>query len=336
MKKKILVLVIPVTLLFFGCLPANNMQEPTLTSPAPTFTLTKKPTQIIVTETSTPAPTPTNFPSMSNETRKDVLMSLVQNNGGCQLPCILGITPGISDSSAMNAFMNYFQANSYTSNDQINNVNVDTFRYDDWSGTNLYFFENRVNVWISVEAKIIDKQVRRLVLFGQGMQMIDGGAKKLYGDPYYDKLMAKFSLSNILEEYGQPDQILIRPFPNDEGHPSPPAQYTFDFVLFYPKQGFVAEYVSIRAEEENSFVGCPTKSYFTHISSWNPEKSISITEAIEYFSNLDGISEDNISEYKQIQDVTSLGLTDFYNMFRTPNSNGCVKTSKELWAGATQ
>ena len=145
-----------------------------------------------------------------------------------------------------------------------------------------------------------------------------------------------FSLSNVLEEYGQPDQIIIRPFPDYEGHPSPPAQYTFDFVLFYPKQGFVAEYVSVRATEGNSFVGCPTKSYITHISSWNPEKSVSITEAIQYFSNLDGVSKGNISEYKQLQDVTSLSLADFYDVFRISNSNNCVKTPKELWVDTTQ
>jgi hypothetical protein len=306
MKKKNLFLAFLVVSLFSGCLSADN------------------------------TPSPTNLPPVSTENRKAVLTSFVQENGSCQLPCILGLTPGISDSAAVTAFMGYFQTNSSGSDDQTNNVNIDTFTHEDWKGTNFYFFENKVNVWISVEAKINQDRVERLVLLGQAMQMFDGGAKKLFGDPYYDELLVNFSLSNVLEEYGQPEQIIIRPFPDDEGYPSPPAQYTFDFVLFYPKKGFVAEYVAVRAAEGSDFVGCPNKSYIAQISSWNPERSVSITEAVQYFSNLDGISEGNISEYKQLQDVTSLSLTDFYNVFRMSNSSDCVKTRKELWTDVPQ
>jgi hypothetical protein len=144
---------------------------------------------------------------------------------------------------------------------------------------------------------------------------------------------SKISLSDsLLETYGQPEQIIIRPFPDDQGYPSPPAQYTFDFVLFYPEQGFVAEYVSVRDTKGKDFIGCPTKSYRTQLSTWNPYEAGSIKEAIKYFTNLDGISTENIGEYKQLQDVTSLSITDFYNMFRIPNSSDCVETPKELWA----
>lgn len=336
MKKKIIAPVILLSLVLVGCLSANVEQEHTLTSPAPTLTFTEQPIQNIVTETTIPAPAHTNLPPMSEETRKDVLTKLVQGNGGCQLPCILGLDPGKSDSTAVTAFMSYFQTNSHKSDDQRNNVTIDTFMYDDWSGTNLNFFEAGVNVWVRPMAKITGEQVERVVLFGQGMQMFDGGAKKLFGDPYYDELLVNYSLSTILEEYGQPDKLIIRPFPDDEGYPSPPAQYTFDFVLFYPKQGFVAEYVSVRAEEGNNFVGCPTKSYITQISSWNPEEAISIAEAIQYFNNLDGILEVNISEYRQLEDVTSLSLTDFYNLFRVSNSSECVNTPKDVWVNPNQ
>jgi hypothetical protein len=98
----------------------------------------------------------------------------------------------------------------------------------------------------------------------------------------------------------------------------------------------VVEYVTIRAEEGSDFVGCPTKSYITDISSWDPDKSLPISEAIKYFSSLDGISASNIGEYQQLQDVTTLSLTDFYNMFRMSNSSACVKSSKEMWASANK
>jgi hypothetical protein len=306
MKKKILVLAFLFVWLFSGCLSADNSSAPT------------------------------NLPPVSTETRKDVLTSFVQENGGCQLPCILGLTPGISDQLVVNTFVRYFQINSREAEGQMNDISIDAFENKDWSGAYLRFFENKVNVSVSLALQISDGNVERVLFSGQGMELMDVGAKKLYGDPYYDDLLKSFSLSTILEVYGQPNQIIIRPFPDDIGHPSPPAQYTFDFVLFYPKQGFVAEYISVRAEEGNHFVGCPSKSYSTHFSSWNPDESISIREAIKYFSNLDGISEVSFGEYKQLQDVTSLSTTDFYKMFRISDSSECVQTPKEFWPSAIQ
>lgn len=193
------------------------------------------------------APTPTNLPSVSPETRKDVLTSFVQENGGCQLPCILGLTPGISNQLEANSFVRYFQINSREAEDQMNNISIDAFVDKDWLGASLRFFENKVNVSVSLASQITEGKVERVMFFGQAMQLMDVGAKKLFGDLYYDELLQSFSLSTILEAYGQPDQIIIRPFPDDLGHPSPPAQYTFSFVLFYPKQGFTVEYISVRA-----------------------------------------------------------------------------------------
>jgi hypothetical protein len=308
MKTKIVVLAFLFGCLFSGCSSAGNSS----------------------------APTPTNLPSLSTETRKDVLTSFVRENGGCQLPCILGLTPGISTQPEVSTFMSYFQINSHEAESQLNDLSIDTFADKDWSGAYLSFFENRINVSVSLASQITEGKVERVLLFGQAMQLMDVGAKKLYGDPYYDDLLKSFSLSTILEVYGQPDQVIIRPFPDDLGHPSPPAQYTFGFVLFYPKQGFVVEYISVREEEENNFVGCPTKSYITQISSWDTNESLSISEAIKYFSNLDGISAGNISEYKQLQDATPLSLADFYNIFRRSNSTECINTSKALWVGANQ
>jgi hypothetical protein len=98
----------------------------------------------------------------------------------------------------------------------------------------------------------------------------------------------------------------------------------------------VVEYISAREEQENNFTGCPTKSYITQISSWNPDEIISIGESVKYFSNLDGISKINISEYKKVQDVTPLSITDFYNTFKTSSSNKCVQTPKKLWISAIE
>ena len=68
MKKKIVVPVILLSMLFVGCGSVNDIQEPTNTRSVVGVTLTEKPIQNTVTATSIPAPVPTSFPSMSAET----------------------------------------------------------------------------------------------------------------------------------------------------------------------------------------------------------------------------------------------------------------------------
>lgn len=321
MKKKFLFVAIVLIWLFSACLPANSEQ----------MNPVRPSTPVDASKTPIPVATFTSVPSTPTEINKDVL-SFVKENGGCKLPCIFGLTPGASSSSTVNALIRNLQINSTLSAEQRSNPSIDTFADYGWEGINFSFVENQASIRMTLASRSRDEKVERLVFSAEAMQPIEGGAKKIYGDPYYDELLTPFTLSNILKTYGLPDQIIIRPFPDDEGHPSPPAQYTFDFVLFYPEQGFVVEYVSVRDEKGKNFMGCPTKSYLTQLSTWNQGEASSINEAIQYFTNLDGISKVNIGEYKQVQEVTALSLTDFYNMFRVPNSSDCVETPKQLWA----
>lgn len=335
MKKKILIVTFLLGWVVSGCLATNATPAPIPIKIIKTSMPTQTPIQL--TDSSTPVvlAIPANLPPLSIENRKDTLTSLVQENGGCQLPCIFGITPGVSDTLTVKGFIKYFGANSREADNQIDDISIDTYSNYDWTGVYLRFFENRVDVSIGLAIQIANDKVKRMEYSGHAMQLMDIGAKKLYGDPYYDSLLKSFSLSSILNTYGQPEQIIIRSVPDDFGHPSPPAQYTFSFVLFYPRQGFVVEYIAVRAESENDYVGCPTKSYVTNISSWNSNESTSITEAVEHFSNLDGISKVNIGEYMQLQDVTPMSIEDFYNTFKIQNSDECVHTPKENWPDKT-
>jgi len=331
MKKKFRVLATLLVWLLSGCSSVSSEQVSPLTTPIITSNLVERPTQVFASQT--PVPLSTSTSVLPTPTKISYgLLSFVKENGGCKLPCIFGLTPGNSSRTAVNALLGNLM-NSHLSAEQRNNATIDTFANYGWEGASLSFVENKANIKVELASRSRDEEVDRLDFSAEALQSIDGGAKKIYGDPYYDELLTPFTLSNILETYGQPDQIIIRPSPDDEGHPSPPAQYTFDFVLFYPEQGFVVEYVSVRNEKGKNFIGCPTESYLTQLSTWNPDEGKSINEVIKYkyFTNLDSISKENISEYKQLQNVTPLNVTDFYNMFRVSNSSDCVGTPKESW-----
>lgn len=296
------------------------------------------PTKIDGFSTSTPPPPlnpeippPTSLPTISANNSKEILESFVQENGGCKLPCIMGLTPGMSENTEVNSFMQYFQKNTREAENQINNISIWSYLENDQGGISLRFFENNRSVSIGLGLIVDGSKLNQLLLSGESYQHLEGGAKKQFGDLYFNDLLRQFTLMEILNLYGLPTQILVRPFPDDPGHPSPPAQYTLDFVLVYPEKGFLIQYISERTERGKYFVGCPTKPYSINISAWDPNTPLNLVDAVEYFSNIDGINSQNVSAFKAVENVTSLSIRQFYEIFRNPNSNECIETPKELW-----
>lgn len=284
-------------------------------------------------ETKTPNRTsPTNIPEISNNNRVQAMEQIIQENGGCKLPCVMGLTPRLSTNDDLDAFMSDFGKTVHKAEKQTGDVDISIFNENGWGSVNLVFFKNNLNVTVDVSYLSNEQELKQAKFTAQAIQLLDdGNAVKVYGASYYDEILKSFTLSNILETYGEPNQIYIRPYPDHQGYPSPPAQYTFDFVLFYEKQGFLVEYISVRDEKGNYFVGCPSKSYVTQISTWDTKKPMSLNQSVTFLSNLDGISKNNVNFYKQIQAVTSQTVSDFYKTFSEPHTNECVQTQKDLW-----
>ena len=276
-------------------------------------------------------PTPTTLPSISANDIKEILESFVQNNGGCKLPCIMGLTSGLSENTEVNAFIRYFQNNTREAENQINDIDVWSYIKSKEGGISLRFFEKNKSVSVGLGYITDGGRVKQILLSGESYHHLEAGVKKQFGDPYFNILLSQFTLVEILNLYGPPAQILVRPFPNDPGRPSPPAQYTFDFVFVYPNNGFLIQYIAERTERGKYFVGCPTKPYSLNISAWNPNTPLNLVDAVEYFSNIDGVNSQNVSAFKSIEDATSLNIRQFYEIFRNPNSNECIETPKELW-----
>lgn len=331
MKTAKIIFTLVLTFLNVGCqtLAGNNNLTPTKVNAVSTTSV-----DIAITPSFSPTPerlTPTALPLISDNNTKEILESFVKGNGGCKLPCVMGLTPGLSENTELNAFINYFQDNTREAENRINDIDVWTYIKNEQGGMSLRFFEDNKSISIGLGYITDGGKVNRIFLSGESYQHLDGGVKKQFGNLNFNILLNQFTLAEILNLYGPPTQILIRPFPNDLGHPSPPAQYTFDFVLVYPENGFLIQYISERTQQGKYFVGCPTKPYSLNISTWSPKTPLNLVDAVEYFSNIDGISNQNISAFKLIEEVTSLNNAQFYEIFRNPNSNECVETHKELW-----
>jgi hypothetical protein len=230
---------------------------------------------------------------------------------------------------------------SKESKDQLDNIKIDG-QYDQDSGSAwLVFWNNRVRVDVILGASIIKNEIEYISLstgvYEHIAENVDERALILSSHSDYNELLGQFSLPRILIDYGPPTEIWVMAFPEDElGRSSyTTGSYPFDFVLIYPEQGFAVEYMArVKDESDGYLTGCPKTAYMK-VASWNPDKNPKFAEIATYFEGTDSLSSSNFFDFKQIQEVTSLNVGDFYEQYKNPNFGECVKTPKHLWPKKT-
>ena len=331
----------------------GNLASPTATAivlPTPSPTRTEIPTTFLystdtripklstiptitatVMEESTLQPTATNIPVFSIDNAKKILARFVQDNGGCRLPCLMGLTPGKSSQADFNSFFRYFQHNAQEKDDIYDNVNIESNAIKEGGGVLLSFFENQIMVSIGFSFHNSGNELVQTAFNADAVQITRISTRQLHGHPYYNGLVQGFLLPNILSTFGPPQQVLIRTFPDQPGYYDE-RYLPFSIVLHYPKQGFLVEYMTNRDEGGGGFyVGCPKNISNVSLSTWNPEKQITIAMAVRYFSNTYSINELSVDSFKPIQEVSSFTIDKFYQAFKEPNSMNCISTPKDIW-----
>ena len=103
----------------------------------------------------------------------------------------------------------------------------------------------------------------------------------------------------------------------------------FSLVFFYWEKGVFIEYVSLREQDDTSYIGCPYDSTYFSIGVWDPDNKPPIEEIINQFGI--EINNLNIDNFQQLADATELTISEFYNLFVDKNFQGCLQTPKELW-----
>jgi hypothetical protein len=203
-----------------------------------------------------PTTTPTlGIPLMSPEEMRARVADLLEDNGGCQLPCWWGITPGKTTWEEANDILGGF------------NPPGKPMDRPDGSWT-MYFhtpFTEKGPITHSYSVK--DGLVTEIEIYA------------------YD-YAPLFQLEDFLETYGQPEEIYIMTFSTDE-----PGQI-FEMDLFYPGMGILMSYSGGDLENagdklRNCLQGMD--SPFFHL--WFPNQRISFKEAEEKFLNNEDLPE---------------------------------------------
>jgi hypothetical protein len=335
MKIKMTLLIITLIIISSGCTgqkPITIAQTETTipTSTSELFLPTNSPSPI--------SPAITGLPTITGGNAMADLMTFIRENGECILPCVLGLTPQSMSQTTAEDYVNYFENAAHGVNHLNNNLDIYTNAgQGDRGGVRFMLWEKDKHVQVGMGYSFALEKIAHILLFGEIYQQGDNSAQRLFGDPFFDSVLESFTLTKVLISYGPPQQVLVRADPDDPGHPSPPAQYLFRFLLFYPEKGFLVEYLADRINEFDTFSGCPTKPYSLHVFTWDPNISITLPEALEIFAVDLGATKDyyTTQNFKPIEDVTSFSISEFYKTFSAPDSQKCIQTNQTIWPTST-
>lgn len=274
----------------------------TISTPEPTREPTREMTQ---TATATLKPTvlpsrtatqePTKFPTLPAETFRRSVIELLSTNGGCELPCWLGIEKGDAVDKVIALFARlgetpYMEWHAYDYS-----VSLDDFNFVDMD-VKFYVDDNQIVQRIQV---MLSEPVRF--------------------QEYHAVLEERFSLQSVLARYGKPSEVLFAAPPQIE--PSSVRGYVL-FVI-YDEQDFGIVYDGVTGIED------PMR--LCDLETINVGLGEIFLYAHEPRRNIPELNDSQFMELQPLEQVTNLTLEDFYQAFSSPNSSECIESPLEIW-----
>lgn len=276
--------------------------SPTSSSERPTSTPTLNPTP---TSTPSPVPTPTApVPTLTASEEQRLVLDLLESNGGCQLPCWWGFTPGETSWEVAERFF-VSLAKEIWEHESPQGMSRTIF-FDipqHMSSLNQHYFSRDSTIdRILVDAipPIRDEQYA-------------------YGDDQFTSDLAPYLISQILVTYGEPAQIYLGVDPG--------TWVPFDLLLFYPEKGILARYSGPSEWDGGATVRvCPYQSEISLLL-WSPEDD----RMVDFLPYIGSYTANEMSEYASLEDVTEMSIEQFYQAFTQADRTICLETPIDIW-----
>ncbi len=275
--------------------PPTDTSIPTRTS-SPTITLSPTIT-VSPTKTRRPTLTPTwtPWPTLPADEALEVILALYENNGGCELPCWWGVTPGETLWKDVYA------------------------RFAPFShiGAARPLEEGVVRYEIEIE---VPEELSPIEYFFPIMYVDHGIVVDISLNTRYVMRSFDYSLAGLLGRFGLPEEIWLKFVSGygDEGY--------YYINLFYPQQGIFIGSNGTRERVGDSLVVCPqilfTRSVFAPtLYLWSPTKQREYTK--EYFPSF---YSEYFDTYYLLEDyTTNIDTQTFYETYLDPNTEACFE-----------
>jgi hypothetical protein len=316
---------------------ARVREKKTATARLTEQVLNKTETVLALTPSSTPSPsitpsnTPTNtptdtpIPTLSLEEGHKLFLELIETNGGCELPCWWGITPGktsMQDVTTLVTHLSSIANYTYLGKVKLNQAVGDLEIIQPGDSKD---FSIR---WM-FSASSEDNIVTKIGISTMAYKETGDTLKKLYGNPYYNELLNDYTLPKILSSYGPPSQMFITAdilYPGVDSKLRP--RDTFKIRVLYPEQGIFVRYSMPVESSGDNYLFCPSRS-FVNMNLIAPYLDNNEIQTIMADSDWEVFFEP--SRYnKSPKEAIEMTIDEFYQIFRSPTDQ-CLETPKSIW-----
>jgi hypothetical protein len=259
----------------------------------------------------TRTPRPRRAPPLTAEEEQALVLGLLQDNGGCRLPCWWGFTPGVTAwYTADTFFASHGKRVQRHKGSQMTNygVDFDIPQYSLQIYQDYFVADDTIDI-ISIRAVPAERN-----------------GEIVYGNVQFAENLEPYLLSQMLAVYGQPSQSFLKTYSSDL-----PGWLPFSLLLFYPEQGILVEYNGPIGEEgkrygpieEGEMIRiCPWRSEI-NLWLWSPERAMTIGRVTGDYID--------VSDYRSLEEVTGMSIEQFYQTFSQPDNQTCLETPADLW-----
>ena len=308
-------LVMVLCIILAGCnassiLPAKSTEIPSFGFiPSATVVMDTppaSPTDIPASSTSSvPTQTPilTPAPTLTANEEVALVAKMLQDNGGCRLPCWWGFTPGETSLQTTKVF---FAALG---------KEIRPWHFEGSENYNVYFdlSEHFQDQFYSGKDVLTRIGIRALPPVHND--------EYLYGDAQFVAAWEAYLLPQLLTEYGPPAQIWV--YVGAQTAPWAP----FDLLLFYPEQGILARYEAPAIWGDAVFRMCQYQMTID-LHLWSPQYSPERAQLSVWEAELG-----DLSAFRPVEEATGMTISEFVQKMRQPDPGICLETPQKIWLG---
>lgn len=215
---------------------------------------------------------------------------MLKNNGGCELPCWWGITPG---QMAWQAAKDIFTSQGIK-----------------------WYYENELHFDPPLAERLVRYRVDLYLAQQAGIVQSVEVQSEVFGDPqsnHFAQDWQRYSPAQVLTRYGVPSQIQLSLSPITE----PGAIMQYGLTIAYDNLGFYIHYIGPAADGKAKTRACPIWKQVTSIDLklQVPEPGVSV---------LPPISPEDKPFVHTLEEATGMSLDTFYQTFKRANSQACL------------
>jgi hypothetical protein len=249
------------------------------------------------------------IPTVPVEEARTKLLDLLANNGNCRLPCVWGIAPG--KSSFLEARTILLPLYGISSQIYVHSISPS---YD----------EGELSIYTSLHflTGTYDDIVSSISFQVEAHKKTPDGYENIFDSTFFGERVGFYELPSVLSQHGIPDSVFIGTlagFFRDGG------SWGFHILLMYPDQGMLINYTTQMQIIGKNILGCQSNAHveFELYPSGEGDLFFTLLEPTNWPQNIK-------SNYKPLEEVTSMTLDGFYQTFRQP-TNICIETPGNLW-----